>query len=72
MQDDREKVWIKWLIIALLIGIVVGKVLSVLLGLVLHGGNWDLLTGSMIPLCSLVAVLVVAFLHQKDKEHTIE
>ena len=69
-MHDEDKRWIKWIVFAIIIGFLVGKIISVLLDLFLSD-MWVLLVNAAIPICLIVALLIVLYFYQREKEKTL-
>lgn len=69
-MNEGEKKWLKWYFLAIVLGVLCGKGMEILLGIAL-GKDWELLTNLMVPGFTIMALLFIGFLHQKEKEDVI-
>lgn len=68
MGNDRK--WIKWIVLAVVAGFLVGKIVSVFLDLFLSE-TWALLINLMIPVFIIIGLIIVLFAYQREKEKTL-
>lgn len=69
-MTDIEKKWIKYIVLALLLGFIAGRFMMWLLGLILSP-KWTLVVNLMVPVFMIISLLFVGFLYEKEKEKTI-
>lgn len=69
-MTDIEKKWIKYIVLALLLGFIAGRFMMWLLGLILST-KWVLVVNLMVPVFMIISLLFVGFLYEKEKEKTI-
>lgn len=67
---SEDKLWIKWIIFAIIVGALVGKCISVVLGLFLSE-TWALLINMVIPATIILGLVSVLYLYQRQKENTL-
>lgn len=67
---DEEKKWIKWIALAALVGYAIGVLLKKILVAILPVAL-ELIPACTIPVCIILALLIVLYLYQKDKDNTI-
>ena len=72
MLTDTDKGWIKWIIIAIIIGFFVGKLISMVLGLFLDATKWALLIAACEPAAMVLALAIILAIYQKSKEKVME
>lgn len=71
MPENIEPRWIKSIIFHLLAGGIIGKLISVLLGLFLTSEKWLLFLQIWVPLCVIAGLLMVLQKYQKEKSNTL-
>lgn len=71
-MNEIDKSWLKWIILSLIIGFCVGKLISIIIGLLLDSVTWAVLIAACEPASMVLALLIVLACYQKEKEKTIE
>ncbi len=72
MPNNIEPKWIKEIAIAVIGGGIVGKLISVLLGLLLTDEKWALFLQAWIPACIIISLIIVLNDYQKERDDTLK
>lgn len=69
-MSSEDKLWIKWIVFAIIAGALVGKCISIILSLFLSE-TWTLLINMIIPATVILGLVIVLYLYQREKEKTL-
>ncbi len=69
--NDFSLRWALEIGVAFVLGVLSGKVLSMALGIFLRGAIWALFLSLVSPLMIILALLIVLYRYQKEKDDTI-
>ena len=72
MINQIDSKWIKKIIISLLSGGILGKAISVVLGVFLTEAKWELFLQLWVPIGAISGLLIVLYKYQKEKENIID
>lgn len=70
-MPENERSWIKWIIGALIGGVITGYLVKSLLKIVLEGSRWITITSWIIPIFVILSLLFMLAIYTKEKEDTL-
>ena len=70
-MSDYDRKWIKWLLLGVVIGYMLGKCVYVLLSLVIANTNMYEFANLIPPGLAIVGLLIVLFKYNKEREDQI-
>ena len=72
MFNQLDGKWIKRILVSIVSGGLIGKCISLILGIILTDEKWALFLQIWVPLCVVASLLIVLYRYQKEKEDIIE
>lgn len=72
MNSDNEQTWIKYVIFFTLMGVILGFCVLKLLKIILSASIYSAISGFVVPVFVIIALLIVLLLYNNEKSDTIE
>ena len=70
-MNDYDKKWVKWLILGLILGYIIGKTITVLLGIIVTNVSLLAFLKLLPPGCAVIGLLLVLSKYNKEKENEL-
>lgn len=70
-MNEIDSKWIKKIIKALILGFIIGRVLSFITGLILIDPIFELFISLIVPCAIIIGLIIVLIQYQKEKDDTL-